>query len=88
MPSNSRSTAAAGSYEYEPCPPPNGFQIWPATPDSGVINEAWDRTFLEHWCETDREALCDYTDGETYREAGQGGFEIRTYISVAAACAG
>jgi aromatic ring-opening dioxygenase catalytic subunit (LigB family) len=65
-----------------------GLSHWPATPDSGVINEAWDRSFLEHWCETDREALCDYTDGETYREAGQGGFEIRTYISVAAACAG
>ena len=42
-----------------------GLSHWPATPDSGVINEAWDRSFLEHWCETDREALCDYTDGET-----------------------
>jgi hypothetical protein len=29
-----------------------------------------------------------YTDEDTYREAGQGGFEIRTFIAVAGAAEG
>ena len=36
----------------------------------------------------DRDALLSYTDDETYRDAGQGGFEIRTFIAVAAAARG
>ena len=65
-----------------------GISHWPATPDSGRINEAWDREFLERWTRGDRDALLAYTDSETYREAGQGGFEIRTFIAVAAAARG
>ena len=56
---------------------------WPCTPDSGKINEAWDRDFLERWSRNDFEAMTAYTDEETFRDAGQGGFEIRTYIAVA-----
>jgi len=65
-----------------------GISHWPATPDSGKINEAWDRDFLDRWARNDREALLAYTDEATYREAGQGGFEIRTFLSVAAAARG
>ena len=65
-----------------------GISHWPATPDSGKINEAWDREFLARWSRNDRAALLDYNDEETYREAGQGGFEIRTFIAVAAAARG
>jgi 2,3-dihydroxyphenylpropionate 1,2-dioxygenase len=36
----------------------------------------------------DKEALLSYSDEQTYREAGQGGFEIRTYIAAAAAARG
>lgn len=36
----------------------------------------------------DKEALLSYNDEETYQEAGQGGFEIRTYIAAAAAAKG
>ena len=36
----------------------------------------------------DKQALLAYTDRDTYRDAGQGGFEIRTFISVAAAARG
>ena len=36
----------------------------------------------------DKEALLDYTDEDTYRDAGQGGFEIRTFIAIAAAAGG
>jgi len=62
-----------------------GISHWPATPDSGKINEPWDREFLRRWQANDKPALLSYTDEATYRDAGQGGFEIRTFISVAAA---
>jgi aromatic ring-opening dioxygenase catalytic subunit (LigB family) len=65
-----------------------GLSHWPATPDSGKINEAWDRDFLDRWCRNDRAALLDYDDATLYAEAGQGGFEIRTYLAVSAAAGG
>ncbi|MGO9990670.1 MAG: extradiol ring-cleavage dioxygenase [Steroidobacteraceae bacterium] len=65
-----------------------GISHWPATPDSGKINEAWDVEFLQRWQANDRPALLSYTDEATYRDAGQGGFEIRTFIAVAAAARG
>lgn len=65
-----------------------GISHWPATPDSGKINEPWDREFLDSLLNQDKEALLRYTDEETYNEAGQGGFEIRTYIAAAAAAGG
>jgi 2,3-dihydroxyphenylpropionate 1,2-dioxygenase len=65
-----------------------GISHWPATPDSGKINEVWDREFLDRLVRQDKEALLSYTDEETYRDGGQGGFEIRTYIAAAAAAGG
>jgi aromatic ring-opening dioxygenase catalytic subunit (LigB family) len=65
-----------------------GISHWPATPDSGKINEAWDREFLASWQANDQRALLSYSDEATYRDAGQGGFEIRTFISIAAAAQG
>jgi 2,3-dihydroxyphenylpropionate 1,2-dioxygenase len=65
-----------------------GISHWPATPDSGKINEAWDRDFLDRLMRNDKDALLDYTDEEIYRDGGQGGFEIRTYIATAAAAKG
>jgi aromatic ring-opening dioxygenase catalytic subunit (LigB family) len=65
-----------------------GISHWPATPDSGKINEAWDREFLDRWARNDQPAMLSYTDEQTYRDAGQGGFEIRTFISIAAAAKG
>lgn len=65
-----------------------GLSHWPATPDSGRINAAWDRDFMQRWCANDRDRLLAYTDVDTYREAGQGGFEIRTFIAAAAAARG
>ena len=58
------------------------------SPDSGKINEAWDRDFLDRLMRNDKVALLDYTDEDTYAEAGQGGFEIRTFIAIAAAAGG
>ena len=65
-----------------------GISHWPATPNSGKINEEWDREFLRRWTRNDRAALTSYSDEETLRDAGQGGFEIRTLIAVAGACEG
>jgi len=65
-----------------------GISHWPATPDSGKINEAWDRDFLNRLMRNDKDALLDYTDEDIYRDGGQGGFEIRTYIAAAAAAKG
>lgn len=65
-----------------------GISHWPATPNSGKINEEWDREFLNRWTRNDRQALTCYSDEETLRDAGQGGFEIRTLIAVAGACEG
>lgn len=65
-----------------------GISHWPATPDSGKINEEWDRDFLDRLMRNDKDALLDYSDEDTYQDAGQGGFEIRTFIAAAAAGGG
>ena len=65
-----------------------GISHWPATPDSGKINEAWDREFLDRFKRNDKQAMLSYTDFETYQDGGQGGFEIRTFIAAAAAARG
>ena len=65
-----------------------GISHWPATPDSGKINEAWDQQFMAQWTRNDKAAMLGYTDEQIYAEAGQGGFEIRTFISIAAAAGG
>ncbi len=65
-----------------------GISHWPATPDSGKVNEAWDLDFLGRWAANDRDALLAYNDLDIYRDGGQGGFEIRTYVCVAGASGG
>ena len=65
-----------------------GISHWPATPDSGKINEEWDLDFLDRWCRNDKDALLDYDDLTVYADAGQGGFEIRTFLTVSAAAGG
>ena len=65
-----------------------GISHWPATPDSGKINEAWDRAFLDKFLNGRRDELLAYRDDETWREAGQGGLEIRTFIAVSGATEG
>ncbi len=65
-----------------------GISHWPATPDSGKINWEWDQDFMAKWCDNDRDALLDYDDLQVYADAGQGGFEIRTFLAVSAAAGG
>ena len=65
-----------------------GISHWPATPDSGKINREWDLDFMDRWCRNDRDALLNYDDADVYAEAGQGGFEIRTFVAISAAAKG
>jgi len=65
-----------------------GISHWPATPDSGKVNVEWDNEFIDRWARTDKDALLSYDDASIYRDGGQGGFEIRTYVALAAAAAG
>ena len=65
-----------------------GISHWPATPDSGKINQQWDEDFLKMWKQNDRDSLLSFTDQETWHDAGQGGFEIRTFIAVSGATQG
>ncbi len=65
-----------------------GLSHWPATPDSGKINEPWDREFMDRWLRNDKEGLLSYTDRQAYIDAGQGAGEIRTYVAVAGATEG
>ncbi len=46
---------------------------------------------MDRWCRNDKAALLDddaYNDLKVYADAGQGGFEIRTYLTVSAAAGG
>lgn len=65
-----------------------GISHWPATPDSGKIDREWDEAFLHDWEANDKEAMLRYSDEETLRDAGQGGFEIRTFIAISGATEG
>lgn len=65
-----------------------GISHWPATPDSGKIDAEWDQDFLQRWSDNNKDAMLDYTDEQTYLDAGQGGFEIRNFIAVSGATEG
>lgn len=65
-----------------------GTSHWPCTPDSGKINVAWDRKFLECWCEHDLSVMTSYADADVVGQAGAGALEIRTSLAVAGAAGG
>ena len=76
-----------------------GAEIHYYQPTPGDIRRAqgadlilWNGLNLEQWFErflnNRREELIAYKDDETWREAGQGGFEIRTYIALAGSVEG
>lgn len=65
-----------------------GISHWPATPNSGKIVEEWDREYLDAWLANDKARLMDYTDEDTLKDAGQGGFEIRTFTAISGLCEG
>ncbi|TJY66158.1 hypothetical protein E4J89_17415 [Arthrobacter sp. CAU 1506] len=64
-----------------------GLSHWVGLPQTGEINEDWDRRVLELISRGDLDALTAMTDDDIAEQAGNGALEIRTWI-VAAACAG
>ena len=62
-----------------------GTSHWPCTPDSGKINEEWDRRFITQVVAKNKDALLDYNEAKTLLDAGQGAGEMRTSICLAAA---
>ena len=65
-----------------------GISHWPAMPESGRVNAAWDRRFLENFAERRRSELLAYLNDEISAEAGPGGHEIRAWLAVAGATEG
>jgi aromatic ring-opening dioxygenase catalytic subunit (LigB family) len=54
-----------------------GISHWPATPDSGKINEQWDRAFLERFLNGKRDEMLAYNDDDTWRSARSLRFPVR-----------
>jgi aromatic ring-opening dioxygenase catalytic subunit (LigB family) len=62
-----------------------GLSHWPGEAKAGKINVEFDHRFLDLLIDGDRRKLADYTHEEIAREAGSGGHEIRTWITLAGA---
>ncbi len=65
-----------------------GLSHWPAMPESGQIGVDFDRRFLDAFLKGRIESFLYYPKEKLEAEAGPGGHEIRTWITVAAAAAG
>jgi len=62
-----------------------GLSHWPGEAKHGKINIPFDKRFLDILTTGDRSQLAQYTHEEISREAGSGGHEIRTWITLAGA---
>jgi len=62
-----------------------GLSHWPGEAKMGKINIAFDEHFLETLINGRRARLAEYSHLEIDKEAGSGGHEIRTWITVAGA---
>jgi aromatic ring-opening dioxygenase catalytic subunit (LigB family) len=62
-----------------------GLSHWPAMPESGQIGIDFDRRFLDAFLNGRIESFLRYPQDKLEAEAGPGGHEIRTWITVAGA---
>lgn len=62
-----------------------GLSHWPGEAKHGKINIPFDKRFLETLISGDRSKLTEYTHEEINTEAGSGGHEIRTWITLVGA---
>jgi hypothetical protein len=62
-----------------------GLSHWPGEAKMGKINVAFDERFLEILINGQRARLAEDSHSEIDKEAGSGGHEIRTWITVAGA---
>jgi 2,3-dihydroxyphenylpropionate 1,2-dioxygenase len=62
-----------------------GLSHWPAMPESGQIGIDFDRRFLDAFLNGRIESFLSYPNDKLEAEAGPGGHEIRTWITIAGA---
>ncbi|MDH3444184.1 MAG: extradiol ring-cleavage dioxygenase [Deltaproteobacteria bacterium] len=62
-----------------------GLSHWPGEAKHGKINIPFDKKFLENILANDHRSLIAYTHDEINAEAGSGGHEIRTWITLSGA---
>ena len=62
-----------------------GLSHWVGMPQEGVINEAWDRAFLDDMLAGDVTALAARMNQDILDQAGNGGLEVNAWIVLAAA---
>jgi 2,3-dihydroxyphenylpropionate 1,2-dioxygenase len=62
-----------------------GLSHWPGEAKAGKINAEFDQQFLNLILDGDGRKLADYSHDEIAREAGSGGHEIRTWVTLAGA---
>jgi 2,3-dihydroxyphenylpropionate 1,2-dioxygenase len=62
-----------------------GLSHWPAMPESGQIGIDFDRRFLDAFLNGHIESFLSYPKEKLEAEAGPGGHEIRTWITIAGA---
>jgi aromatic ring-opening dioxygenase catalytic subunit (LigB family) len=62
-----------------------GLSHWPAMPESGQIGSDFDRRFLDAFLNGKIESFLSYPKEKLEAEAGPGGQEIRTWITIAGA---
>jgi hypothetical protein len=65
-----------------------GISHWVGTPETGRINPDWDHRILDHIARADVEPLLRLTWEEIERDGGNGGQEIRNWLSVLGAVPG
>jgi 2,3-dihydroxyphenylpropionate 1,2-dioxygenase len=65
-----------------------GLSHWPAMPESGQIGIDFDRRFLDAFVNGRIESFLRYPKEKLEAEAGPGGQEIRTWITIAGAANG
>jgi len=62
-----------------------GISHWIGIKRMGEINAAWDRWFLDQVCQGQMDAILRLTPADVERDGGNGGEEIRNWITVMAA---
>jgi hypothetical protein len=65
-----------------------GISHWIGIKRMGEINEAWDRRFLDLVCRGRTEEVASIPPDSILRDAGNGGEEIRNWLTVMAAVGG
>lgn len=59
-----------------------GLSHWLGGPEHGRVNSDFDHEFLRHFTDGDQEWLTHFTDDDIERLAGNGGHEIRNWLTV------